>query len=98
MDSHTEELTRVVKEQVRLYDRMARSIWGDRMLLAMTASTMGGMGIGLLFSDKWRARMTGALLYATAAAMQLYAAMTPKRAAMPGAEEEAAGGAARRAA
>ena len=77
-DLRTDELSHVLKEQVDLYDRMVRSVYGDRMLLAVTAAGLGGMGFGMLFAQRWRTRALGSLLYATGIAMELYAAMTPK--------------------
>lgn len=71
-----EELLRVAREQAELMEAMARSIWGDRLALAMTAAALGGFGIGLLFSERWAKRYLGALCYATAAGLELYVAMS----------------------
>lgn len=78
MATPTHELRRVLREQEQLYDAMVRSIWGDRVTLALTTATVAGMGMGLLMSRKLRSRLTGSLLYATAAGFQLYVAMKPK--------------------
>ncbi|HWV58190.1 MAG TPA: hypothetical protein VNZ57_12125 [Longimicrobiales bacterium] len=73
-----EELLRVGREQLDLYESMIRSIWGDRMTMAIVAASLSGFGMGLLFSEKWRNRYIGALLYGTGMGMELYAAMTSK--------------------
>lgn len=84
MTTSKEELKRVAREQLDLYDAMVRSIWGDRMTLALTAAALGGFGLGLLFNKRWIARYLGALCYGAAAGMELYAAMSTKqRAARP---------------
>lgn len=79
-DLRTDELSHVLKEQVDLYGRMVRSVYGDRMLLATAASGLLGLGFGMLFAERWRTRAVGSLLYATGVTMELYAAMTPKHA------------------
>jgi len=86
MAMQNQELKRVAREQIELYDAMTRSIWGDHMTLGMTAAALGGFGIGLLFSDGWGRRYLGALCYALAAMAQLYAAMMPKTGAERGTE------------
>jgi hypothetical protein len=78
MTMHGDELKRVAREQVGLYEAMMQSIWGDRMVLGMTAAALGGFGVGLLFSNRWGARYAGTLCYALAGMMELYAAMSPK--------------------
>lgn len=86
MAMQNQELKRVAREQIELYDAMTRSIWGDHMTLGMTAAALGGFGIGLLFSEGWGRRYIGALCYALAAMTQLYVAMTPKSRAERGTE------------
>lgn len=81
MELQTDQITRVVKEQGHLYNEMVRSIWGDRMAMAMTASTLAGLGMGLLFGKSWRTRAAGAACYMGAAGMQLYSIMSPARSA-----------------
>lgn len=73
-----DELKRVVQQVGRLYDEMVRVIWGDRVTLALTAAALGGFGLGLVLHDSRGARITGAICYASAGMMELYAAMTPK--------------------
>lgn len=77
MDFPARRLQDVLKTQLDLYDRMAHTIWGDRMALAMTASSLAGMGMGMLMAKRWGTRFGGTLLYATAAGMQMYAIFTP---------------------
>lgn len=74
----TSEFGRVMREQEGMYDAMVRSIYGDRISLAMTVSAVAGMGMGMLFCDKMRTRMAGTLVYAMAAGVQMYLMTTPK--------------------
>ncbi len=46
--------------------------------LAVTAAALGGLGLGLVLHDKAGMKLTGAICYATAGAMEVYAALTPK--------------------
>lgn len=77
MEFPASRMKHVMKTQLDLYDRMAHTIWGDRMALAMTASSLAGMGMGMLMAKRWGTRFAGTLLYATAAGLQMYAMFTP---------------------
>jgi len=78
MTTPKDELLRVAREQMDLYESMVRSIWGDRLTMALTAAAISGFGMGLLFSEKWSNRYIGALCYGTGMGMELYAAMSSK--------------------